>query len=178
MESDSSPFFYFLQRFLSEESSNIHTIPTGQSCLRVHPRIFFSKARSARELRSKIPKTGEEVPISFQLLFFANAFLYRLLSSPIQSQEEFQGKQAFQEILLFGRFQLTSVSREHLEFLFFDLGKVVEQYCIDRRLLVEIHFRISSSKPFLLRKRFLPFPRLLLLLEEETSSCEFSDLVL
>ena len=41
VESDFSPFFHFLQKLLSMESSNSRTNPTDQSCSKVHPGIFF-----------------------------------------------------------------------------------------------------------------------------------------
>ena len=55
MRSDFSPFFHFLQRFLSMEYLISHTNPTNQSYLKVHPGIFFLVPRSTNWWRRLKP---------------------------------------------------------------------------------------------------------------------------
>ena len=47
MESDFFPFFHFLQKFLSMESSKLRTNPTDQSYSKECPQIFFFVPREA-----------------------------------------------------------------------------------------------------------------------------------
>ena len=81
MESDFSPFFHFLQRSLSEESSNIRTNPADQSYSRVHPRIYFSEIQQLEVVAQVSFLFHLEVEYEHLfLLVVEDKFLFRELS--------------------------------------------------------------------------------------------------